>query len=80
MYKYTSYTKRPLLKLALPFCIALAYGPSTAMAATILGSDLASFAVLGGSTVINTGATTLKEPLIKLCTAALWPEFSSAAL
>ena len=59
MYKYTSYTKRPLLKLALPFCIALAYGPSTAMAATILGSDLASFAVLGGSTVINTGATTL---------------------
>ena len=48
------------MKLAIPLLVALAYGPSQALAAPILGSDLASFAVLGATpSVTNTGATTL---------------------
>ncbi len=48
------------MKLAIPLLVALAYGPSQAFAAPILGSDLASFAVLGATpSVTNTGATTL---------------------
>jgi hypothetical protein len=47
------------LKLALPFFVALACSPGLALAAPVLGSELGSFAVLGGSTVTNTGATHL---------------------
>jgi Ice-binding-like/PEP-CTERM motif len=47
------------MKLAIPFFVALAYGPAQGLAAPILGSQLASFAVLGSSTVTNTTATTL---------------------
>jgi hypothetical protein len=47
------------MKLAVPLLVALAYGPSQGLATPILGSDLASFAVLGHSTVTNTGATTI---------------------
>jgi len=47
------------MKLAVPLFVALAYSPPQGFATPILGSDLASFAVLGASTVTNTGATTL---------------------
>ena len=47
------------MKLAVPLLVALAYGPSQGLATPILGSELASFAVLGASTVTNTGPTTI---------------------
>ena len=47
------------MKLAIPLFVAIAYGPSQGLAAPIMGSDLASFAVLGATTVTNTGNTTL---------------------
>ena len=47
------------MKLVVPLFVALAYGPSQGWAAPILGSELASFAVLGAETVTNTGATAL---------------------
>ncbi len=47
------------MKLAVPLLVVLAYGPSQVLASPILGSELASFSVLGASTVTNTGATTL---------------------
>jgi hypothetical protein len=48
-------TNIPLLLFA-----ALAYGPSSASAIPILGSELASFAVLGATPMVtNTGATTI---------------------
>jgi hypothetical protein len=39
--------------------IVMAYSPSRGLALPILGSDLGTFAVLGGSTVTNTGDTTV---------------------
>jgi hypothetical protein len=47
------------VKLALPFFVALACSPPVALADPVLGSQLGSFAVLGGSTVTNTGPTHL---------------------
>jgi hypothetical protein len=46
------------MKLAVPLFVALAYGPSQGWASAILGSDLASFAVLGHTTVTNTNPAT----------------------
>jgi hypothetical protein len=45
------------MKLAIPLFVALAYWPSQGLAAPILGSDLASFAVLGASGVSSVGST-----------------------
>jgi hypothetical protein len=47
------------MKLAVPLFVALACGPSPVLASAILDPELASFSVLGASTVTNTGATTL---------------------
>src|SRR3990172_2446000 len=51
--------KMNAMKLAVPLFVALAFGPSQGFAVPILDSELASFAVLGASTVTNTGPTTL---------------------
>ncbi len=47
------------MKLALPLLVALAYGPGLALATPILGSDLASFAVLGAAGVTNVATSTI---------------------
>jgi Ice-binding-like/PEP-CTERM motif len=46
------------MKFAVPLFVALAYGPSQALATPILGADLASFAILGGGgvTIGGTGS------------------------
>ncbi len=50
-------------KLAIPLCIALAYIPTQGFASPIMGPDLNGFAVLGGTTVTNTGKTTVNGNL-----------------
>ena len=48
------------LKLAIPLFVALAYGPAQALAVPIiLGSNLASFAVLGATGVTNVATSTI---------------------
>ena len=47
------------MKLTAPLCAALAYFPSHAWAAPVLGSDLASVTVLGASTVTNGPTSTI---------------------
>lgn len=52
--------KMKAMKLALPLFVALAFTSAQGLATPILGSDLATFAVLGATpNVTNTGATTL---------------------
>lgn len=46
-------------KFAIPLLVTLAYGPTQGLAAPILGSDLASFAVLGASGVTNVATSTI---------------------
>ena len=46
-------------KIALPLLVALSYAPSQAFATPLLGSDLASFTVLGASTVTNVPTSTI---------------------
>ncbi|KVW96894.1 PEP-CTERM sorting domain-containing protein [Thiobacillus denitrificans] len=46
-------------KLAVPLLLAVAYGASPVLAAPILGSDLASFAVLGATGVTNVPFSTI---------------------
>ncbi len=51
---------KPLkLKYALPLLVALACGPELALAAPILGINLASFTVLGASTATNVPTSTI---------------------
>ena len=47
------------MKLAIPLFVALAYGPSPALAVPILGADLASFAVLGASDVTTANLSSI---------------------
>jgi len=48
------------MKFAIPLFVALAYGPAQGLAAVpLIGSDLASFAVLGGSGVTNVPTSTV---------------------
>ena len=47
------------MKLAIPFLVAMACGASPAFAAPILGSNLASFAVLGATGVTNVPVSTI---------------------
>jgi len=49
----------PRLELALLWCVVLACLPCVALASPVLGVELKSFAVLGGSTVTSAGKSTL---------------------
>lgn len=59
------------MKLAIPLFVALAYVPSQALAAPILGSDLASFAVLGATGVTNVPTSTIGGNLGSAPTASV---------
>ena len=48
-----------IMKLKIPFCVAMALAPSLALATPVLGSDLASFAVLGAAGVTNVPTSTI---------------------
>jgi hypothetical protein len=52
-------TKMNAMKLAIPLFVALAYGPAQGLATPILGADLASFAVLGETSVTNVPTSTI---------------------
>ena len=60
------------MKLAIPLLVALAYGPAQALAASLLGSDLETFAVLGGSTVTNTNPATILGPTTITGNVGVW--------
>ncbi len=47
------------MKLAIPLLVAVAYVPAQGLAVPILGSDLASFAVLGATGVTNVATSTI---------------------
>jgi hypothetical protein len=51
--------KMNAMKLAIPLFVALAYGPSPALAVPILGPNLATFAVLGAESVTNVTPSTI---------------------
>jgi len=52
-------TKMGVMKLAVPLFFAIAYGPTQGLATPLLGSDVASFTVLGASTVTNVPTSTI---------------------
>jgi ice-binding like protein/PEP-CTERM motif-containing protein len=65
--------KMNAMKLAIPLFVALVCGPSQGLAASILGSDLASFAVLGASDVTSATVSTIGGNLGSFPTAPTSP-------
>ena len=64
------------MKLVVPLCIALAYGPTQVLATPILSSDLASFAVLGATGVTNVPTSTIGGNLGSAPTASVGGGYS----
>jgi hypothetical protein len=52
-------TKMDVMKFAVPLFLAIAYMPTQGLATPLLGSDVASFTVLGASTVTNVPTSTI---------------------